>query len=126
MEKIINDAKKKLYLFINKFSLAWIACMISMVRGDLSVLNLKHCIVASKTGTLTGIVVVLMSLVSLQFKYKLPMFMFVGCFIGDLIVHDTHYGYWWTEAFITATIASMLSFILMFTPAGKKLEEFLK
>jgi len=117
---------KKGVLFINKFSLAWIACMVSMVRGDLSVLNLKHCIVASKTGTLTGLIVVLMSLVPLQFKYKLPMFMFVGCFIGDLIVHDTHYGYWWSEAFVTATIASLLSFGMMFTPAGKKIEEFLK
>ena len=123
MEMVI---KNKCLLFINKFSIAWIACMISMVRGDLSVLNLKHCIVASKTGTLTGIIVVLMSLVPLQFKYKLPMFMFVGCFIGDLIIHDTHYGYWWTEALITAAIASLLSFGLMFTPAGKKLEEFLK
>jgi hypothetical protein len=118
--------KRKLILFINKFSLAWLACMIAMVRGDLSVLNFNHAVVASKTGTLTGIIVVLMSLVPIQFKYKLPIFMFIGCFIGDLITHDTHYGYWWSEAIITALIASVLSFGITFTPAGKKLEEFLK
>ena len=123
MEKTI---KNKIYLFINKFSLASIACVLCMVRGDLSVLNMKHAIVASKTGTLTGIIVVLMSLVKIDFKYKLPIFMFIGCFIGDLITHDTHYGYWWTEATITASVASLLSFALTFTPAGKKIEEFLK
>ena len=116
----------KIKLFVNKFSLAWIACMLCMVRGDLSVLNIDHAIVASKTGTLTGIIVVLMSLIKLQFKYKLPIFMFIGCFIGDLMAHDTHYGYWWTEAAITALVASSLSFALTFTPAGKKIEEFLK
>ena len=123
MEQVI---KKKSLLFINKFSLAWIACMLCMVRGDLSVLNLNHAIVASKTGTLTGIIVVIMSLIKLNFKYKLPIFMFIGCFIGDFITHDTHYGYWWSEAFITATVASLFSFGLTFTVAGKKIEEFLK
>ncbi len=118
--------KRKLILFVNKFSLAWLACMIAMVRGDLSVLNFNHAVIASKTGTLTGIIVVLMSLVPIQFKYKLPIFMFIGCFIGDLLTHDTHYGYWWSEAIITALIASVLSFGITFTPAGKKLEEFLK
>ena len=118
--------KRKLILFVNKFSLAWLACMIAMVRGDLSVLNFNHAVVASKTGTLTGIIVVLMSLVPIQFKYKLPIFMFIGCFIGDLLTHDTHYGYWWSEAIITALIASVLSFGITFTPAGKKLEEFLR
>ena len=113
-------------LFLNKFSLAWIACMICMVQGNLSVLNLDHAKIAAKTGSLTGIIVVLMSLVPLQFKYKLPIFMFIGCFIGDLITHDTHYGYWWTEAAITALVASSLSYIIALTPAGKKLENTLK
>ena len=75
MEMVI---KNKCLLFINKFSIAWIACILCMVRGDLSVLNLNHTIVASKTGTLTGIIVVLMSLIKLNFKYKLPIFMFIG------------------------------------------------
>tara|TARA_R100000278_G_scaffold35834_2_gene32225 strand:+ start:1280 stop:1642 length:363 start_codon:yes stop_codon:yes gene_type:complete len=119
-------ATNKLRLFINKFSLSWIACMLCMVRGDLSVLNFKHVVVASKTGTLTGFIVVLMSLVPFEFKYKFPAFMFIGCFIGDLIVHDTHYGYWWTEAFITASVATTLSFLVMHTKAGKKIEEFFK
>ena len=60
-------ATNKLRLFINKFSLSWIACMLCMVRGDLSVLNFKHVVVASKTGTLTGFIVVLMSLVPFEF-----------------------------------------------------------
>jgi hypothetical protein len=32
----------------------------------------------------------------------------------------------WTEAFITAAVASTISFALTFKPAGKKIEEFLK
>ena len=123
MEMVI---KKKCVLFINKFSIAWIDCILCMVRGDLSVLNFNHALVASKTGILTGIIVVIMSLIKLDFKYKLPVFMFIGCFIGDFITHDTHYGSLWTEAFITASVASTISFALTFTPAGKKIEEFLK
>jgi len=38
------------------------------------------------------------------------------------MTHDTHYGYWWTEAAITALVASSLSYIIALTPAGKKLE----
>ena len=118
--------KKKLTLFINKFSLAWIACMLAMVRGDLSVLNLKHCIIASKTGVLTGVIVLIMSFIKIDFKYKFSVFMFIGCFIGDLLVHKTHYGYWWSEAFITASMASLLSYLFLLTKPGKKIEEFFK
>ena len=123
MEKII---KKKLTLFINKFSLAWIACMLAMVRGDISVLNLKHCIVASKTGALTGVIVLIMSFIKIDFKYKFTVFMFIGCFIGDLIVHNTHYGHWWSEALVTASMASLLSYLFLLTKPGKKIEEFFK
>jgi len=118
--------REKIRLFINKFSLSWIACMLCMVRGDLSVLNLNHVLIASKTGVLTGLIVLIMSFIKVDFKYKFPAFMFIGCFIGDLIVHDTHYGYWWTEAFITSCVATTLSFLLMHTKAGKKIEEFFK
>ena len=100
--------------------------MLAMVRGDITVLNLQHCIVASKTGTLTGVIVLIMSFIKIDFKYKFPAFMFIGCFIGDLIVHDTHYGYWWTEAAITALIASLLSYLFLLTKSGKKIEEFFK
>lgn len=100
--------------------------MLNMVQGKVSVLTLKHAIFATKTGALTWLLVVLMSFVPLDFKYTLPIFMFIGCFIVDLIIHKTHCGYSGTKAAVTALIASSLSFVLMFTEAAKEVEKFFK
>ena len=116
----------RLKLFTNKFSLAWIACILVMVQGNISIINLNHAITASKTGVLTGLIVVVMTLIKWQFKFKLPLFVFIGCFIGDLITHPTHFGHWWTEAFITALVAGGFSYFVTLTPAGQKLESYFK
>lgn len=116
----------KIKLFLNKFSIAWISCILCMVQGNLSIINLNHAIVASKTGFLTGVIVVAMSFIKLDFKYKLPIFMFIGCFIGDLIIHPTHFGEFWTEALVTAIVASLMTYFITLTPAGEKLETYFK
>ena len=102
--------------------------MISDFQIDLrtSIINLNHAITASKTGVLTGLIVVVMTLIKWQFKFKLPLFVFIGCFIGDLITHPTHFGHWWTEAFITALVAGGFSYFVTLTPAGQKLESYFK
>ena len=116
----------KLKIFGNKFSIAWISCILCMVQGNLSIINLNHALIASKTGTLTGLIVVTMSYIKLNFRYKLPIFMFIGCFIGDLLIHPTHFGKFWTEAFVTALVASILTYFITLTPAGQKLEDYFK
>lgn len=117
--------KRKISLFFHKLSLAWLSCMIFMVQGNLLALNTKHMLIATKTGTITGALVVLLSFIPIQFHLKLPVFMFIGCFIADLISHPTHFGEYYTEALCTGLLASVFSYVITLSPAGKKLEEYL-
>ncbi len=117
--------KKKSALFFHKLSLAWLSCMIFMVQGNVLQLTSKHAIIATKTGVITGALVVLMSFIPWKFHFKLPILMFIGCFFADLLAHPTHFGYWWTEAACTALLAAVFSYVITLSPAGKKLEEYL-
>ena len=117
--------KRKLSLFFHKLSLAWLSCMIFMVQGNIPSLTSKHAIIATKTGVITGMIVVTLSFIPLKFHLKLPILMFIGCFIADLATHKSHFGSWYLEAFCTALLASIFSYVITLSPAGKKLEEYL-
>ena len=119
------DIKRKLSLFFHKLSLAWLSCMIFMVQGNLPALTSAHAIIATRTGAITGFLVVLMSFIPWKFQYKLPVLMFVGCFIADMLSHPTHFGPVWGEAACTALLAAIFSYVITLSPAGKKLQEYL-
>ena len=116
---------RKINLFFHKLSLAWLSCMLFMVQGNITSLTSKHMMIATKTGTITGLLVVLMSFIPFKFYLKLPLLMFIGCFIADLLTHPTHFGNNYTEALCTALLAAIFSYIITLSPAGKKLEKYL-
>ena len=120
-----TNIQRKTSLFFHKLALAWLSCMIFMVQGNILQLTGKHAIIATKTGVITGIIVVILSFIPYKFHFKLPVLMFVGCFIADLISHPTHFGNEYTEAFCTALLASVFSYVVTLSPAGKKFEEYL-
>jgi hypothetical protein len=122
---VMENTKRKTALFFHKLSLAWLSCMIFMVQGNLPALTTKHALIATKTGTITGTLVVLMSFIPWKFHFKLPILMFIGCFIADILIHPSHFGQQWTEAACTALLASVFSYVITLSPAGKKLEEYL-
>ena len=117
--------KQKTALFFHKLSLAWLSCMIFMVQGNLLQLTAKHALIATRTGVITGSLVVLMSFIPWKFHFKLPVLMFIGCFAADMLSHPTHFGEAWTEAACTALLAAVFSYVITLSPAGKKLEEYL-
>jgi len=119
------DIKRKLSLFFHKLSLAWLSCMIFMVQGNLPALTSAHAIIATRTGVITGFLVVLMSFIPWKFQYKLPILMFIGCFTADMLSHPTHFGQYWSEAACTALLAAVFSYVITLSPAGKKLQEYL-
>ena len=122
---VMDKIKRKTSLFFHKLALAWLSCMIFMVQGNLLQLTSKHAIIATRTGAITGALVVLMSFIPWKFHFKLPILMFIGCFIADLLSHPTHFGQYWSEAFCTALLAAVFSYVITLSPAGKKLEEYL-
>ena len=117
--------KTKTSLFFHKLSLAWLSCMIFMVQGNMLSITSKHMIIATKTGCITGALVVMLSFIPIQFHFKLPLLMFIGCFIADIITHPTHFGGVYSEALSTALLAATFSYVITLSPAGKKLEEYL-
>ena len=117
--------KQKTALFFHKLSLAWLSCMIFMVQGNLPALTSTHAIIATRTGAITGFLVVLMSFIPWKFHYKLPVLMFIGCFAADMLSHPTHFGPAWGEAACTALLAAVFSYVITLSPAGKKLQEYL-
>ena len=117
--------KRKIHLFFHKLSLAWLSCMIFMVQGNLPALTSKHALIATRTGAITGVLVVLMSFIPWKFHLKLPILMFIGCFAADILSHPTHFGEYWSEAFCTALLAASFSYVITLSPAGKKLQEYL-
>jgi len=119
------DIKRKLSLFFHKLSLAWLSCMIFMVQGNLPALTSAHAVIATRTGAITGFLVVLMSFIPWKFHYKLPILMFIGCFTADILSHSTHFGQYWSEAACTALLAAVFSYVITLSPAGKKLEEYI-
>lgn len=105
--------KEKLDLFNRKFGEAWTACALCMVQGDLSVFTLKHAYIASKTGLIAGLLIILTSYVQkLDNKWMLAWMTGVMTTIADFIIHPTHFGDRWVEAVCTGIGALILSIIL--------------
>ena len=122
----MNKIKEKSKLFAKKFGEAWTACMLAMVGGDVTVISLKHAFVASKTGTLTGIVVVITSIFTkLNNTYMTAWLTGIVTAMSDFIIHPTHYGERWTEAVVTGVGAGLLALIMakFITKEDKIVEE---
>lgn len=107
---------KRTKLFLEKFSEAFTACGLCMVGGDVTVLTLNHAIVASKTGFLAGLAIVLVSMFEWNKKQQEIVFLWatgVLTAIADIIVHPSHYGGEFTEALITGASAMAIAFVFI-------------
>lgn len=100
-------------IILDKFLQAWSACMICMVQGDLSVLSLGHAFTASKTGLLTGIAYWLTTKAdgSESSVWKGAWLTGILTMVADIIIHPTHFGANWVEAFCTGLGAAFICFI---------------
>lgn len=102
---------QKFKLFMEKFGEAWTACMICMVEGNLSVLSINHAITASKTGTLTGLAVVVASFLPFQSLWISVFLTGMFTMIADIVIHPTHFGPEWMEAAVTGLGAMVLAIL---------------
>ena len=102
--------KRATQQFQEKFMMAWTACMICMVQGDLTVVSLDHAITASKTGALSGVAYALVTLAGRDPKNTMLAASLTGILTmgADLIIHPTHFGPDWMEAFCTGLGAGLL------------------
>ena len=101
----------KLKILAERFGQSWSACMVAMVQGDLSVLTLKHAMVASKTGLIAGIAMVIASLIPNQSKWFGLWLIGLFTMIADYMTHPTHFGKPVTEAIVTGIGAVIIALI---------------
>jgi hypothetical protein len=100
-----------------KWTSAGAACLLTMVQGNVFALNLPHWITAAKTATgatIIYLVCLYLPKVKEWLKTRLGGAVLIGLatFFADLGMHPTHFGYWWTEALVTAIGATVVSFVL--------------
>ena len=103
---------EKCKLWTQKFSEAWIACLLAMVQGDLTVVSIQHAITAAKTGFLAGTAIVLtLVLIKKQNRWLTAWITGFLVMCADIVVHPTHFGEVWTEAAVTGIVAALIGLI---------------
>lgn len=96
-----------------KFSEAWLACLLMMVQGNLAAVTLKHAYIAAKTGTLTAVAFFIAGLCTKkQTVYADVFFTGMVTSVADIIIHPTHFGTPETEAILTGMGAALLALLL--------------
>ncbi len=100
-----------------KWSAAGAACLLTMVQGNLLVLQLPHWITAAKTATGATIIYLIclyLPRVGEWLKTRLGGSVLIGLatFLADLGMHPTHFGLPHMEAVTTGLGATVISFLL--------------
>ncbi len=105
----------KFKLFCMRFREAWLACMVCMVQGDLTVLTVNHALTASKTGSIAGAAFVLLSSFRDLHKNKWAVVWLISVLtmIADYIVHPTHFGPEIAEAVTTGLVSGLIAYFMM-------------
>ena len=94
---------------LKAFRESWIACMLSMVQGDVTVLTLKHAMTASKLGVISAISVALCMLLRKNpSEWMVAWVIGVMTILGDWLVHPANFP---GEALVTGAGAFALSIL---------------
>jgi uncharacterized integral membrane protein len=96
-----------------KFGESWLACLLTMVQGDITALTIKHAFVASKTGLIMATAYLFSRLFANRQSVYLDILLTgVLTALADLIVHPTHFGPFYAEAVATGIGAAFLAAVL--------------
>jgi hypothetical protein len=107
--------KEKVIIFFRRLSEATPACLLVMVRGDLSAMTLAHWEAALRTGAITGAVLVLVSFMEskkwLHNRYVTGALTGIATAASDFIAHPASIS---AEAIITGACAAVLCVLYSF------------
>jgi hypothetical protein len=102
------------------------ACLFFMVQGQLGEATLGHFLIASKTGVLTILPLIGITLTrhARHFANRWISAVFVAAcaFFADALIHGSHYPGAYSEAVLTAAGAYVLSVVVSYTPVGKQID----
>jgi hypothetical protein len=106
---------KKASPFVENISEATMACLVTMVQGNVFTIGVSHLIIAAQTGILAGtLAAVALLLLKTDKRYFVALILGVVTAVVDYLVHPGMIGSAFTEAIITGAGAAALSFIVGF------------
>ena len=118
MEEAQSDAtsvsgENKVLPFVENVSEATVACLITMVQGNVLALGLSHWIIASQTGIVAGALTAL-AIVFTQIKKRWLIALLLGVATAavDFYVHPGMFGPIAAEAAVTGIGAAVLSLLI--------------
>jgi hypothetical protein len=101
----------KVSYLIENVSEATVACLVTMVQGNVLAVGVSHLIIASQTGITAGTAATIAILISKMHKRGL-----IATILGaittvvDYLVHPGNFGLVFTEAIVTGVGAALLSY----------------
>ena len=102
-------------IFVERFWQPTSACMMCMPGSLGNILSAVHWSTALKTGLLTAIVALLLSLTPIGRLYsnRYGNAVIVGAVtaLGDAYSHANHYGFWHAEALLTGAVSAVLALV---------------
>jgi hypothetical protein len=104
---------KKIAPFVEYVSESSMACLVTMVQGNLLALTLGHLLVASQTGLIAGAITAV-SVITIKTKKRWVVSGLLGLITGvvDYFVHPGMFGAAATEAIVTGIGAAVISYII--------------
>jgi hypothetical protein len=102
---------KKAIPFVENISEATVACLITMVQGNVLTIGASHLIIASQTGLTAGSVAAIAVLLSKTHRRELiALILGVLTTVVDYLLHPGMFGSVFTEAIVTGAGAAVLSY----------------
>ena len=105
--------KNKTSLLLENVSESAMACLITMVQGNVLALSLSHLLIAAKTGIIAGAVASAVVLLSKTEKRGVvAAILGIATTVVDFFVHPGMLGPFATEAVVTGAGAAALSYLM--------------
>ena len=104
---------KKVGPFVENISESTVACLVTMVQGNVLALGLGHLLIASQTGIVAGAITAIAILLSKTDKrWLISLMLGVVTTVVDYLVHPGMFGSVFTEAIVTGAGAALLSYLV--------------
>ena len=105
--------KKKTAPLIEYVSESTMACLVTMVQGNLLALTMGHLLVASQTGVIAGAIATVGIVASkTNQRWKISLILGLATGVVDYFVHPGMFGTAATEAIVTGIGAAVLSHLV--------------
>lgn len=107
--------KKKAAPLIEYVSESTMACLVTMVQGNLLALTLGHLLIASQTGVIAGAIATIgIVAAKTNQRWKISVILGLATGVVDYFVHPGMFGTAATEAIVTGVGAAVLSYLFGF------------